>query len=150
MALRGNASTKLTRCGHLNRASRSRQCASSFASLSSWPGLSATTATPIAARVGLKVLQGIWLGNDRFKNQAQIAAAVALTKDFPDTISALVVGNEVLDAMPVHVVRARNDGVDEVGVVADSDGFAWQTRTAAGALLEAAQQLPIVPGCTTE
>ena len=32
----------------------------------------------IAARVGLKVLQGIWLGNDRFKNQAQIAAAVAL------------------------------------------------------------------------
>ena len=33
-------------------------------------------------------------------------------------------------------VSARNDGVDEVGVVADSDGFAWHTRTAAGALLD--------------
>ncbi|WP_244432002.1 beta-(1-6) glucans synthase [Rhodopseudomonas sp. B29] len=50
----------------------------------------------IAARVGLKVLQGVWLGNDRYKNQSQIAAAVALTKDFPGVITGLVVGNEVL------------------------------------------------------
>ena len=80
----------------------------------------------------------------------QIASRVVWLDAMPPTIDALVIANEVLDAMPVHVVHARNDGIDEVGVVAGIDGFAWQTRTAAGALLEAAQQLPIVPGCTTE
>ena len=32
----------------------------------------------IAAKFGLKVMQGIWLGSDRKKNQAQIATAVRL------------------------------------------------------------------------
>ncbi len=50
----------------------------------------------IAKRHGLKVLQGIWLSGDNIKNHQQIATAVALAKKYPDTISALVVGNEVL------------------------------------------------------
>src|ERR1700692_2089456 len=50
----------------------------------------------IAAKVGLKVIQGIWLGSNRLKNLAQIAIAVRLTKEFPDTITSVVVGNEVL------------------------------------------------------
>ena len=50
----------------------------------------------LAAKVGLKVIQGIWLGNDRLKNLAQINVAVGLAKENPDTIIALVVGNEVL------------------------------------------------------
>jgi exo-beta-1,3-glucanase (GH17 family) len=50
----------------------------------------------LAAKVGLKVIQGIWLSSDRLKNQAQISTAVALTKQYPGVISALVVGNEVL------------------------------------------------------
>ena len=37
-------------------------------------------------RSGLKVMQGIWLGSNRLKNQQQIATAVALTKDYPGTI----------------------------------------------------------------
>jgi exo-beta-1,3-glucanase (GH17 family) len=49
-----------------------------------------------AAKVGLKVIQGIWLGSTRLKNLAQIATAVALTKQFPQVISSVVVGNEVL------------------------------------------------------
>jgi glucan 1,3-beta-glucosidase len=49
-----------------------------------------------AAKVGLKVIQGIWLGSDRLKNLAQITTAVNLTRQFPDVITALVVGNEVL------------------------------------------------------
>ncbi|NEW93969.1 beta-(1-6) glucans synthase [Rhodopseudomonas sp. BR0M22] len=51
---------------------------------------------PLAAKVGLKVLQGIWLSNDRSKNLAQIATAVGLVKAYPDVITGLVVGNEVL------------------------------------------------------
>jgi exo-beta-1,3-glucanase (GH17 family) len=50
----------------------------------------------IAQRHGLKVLQGIWLSGDDAKNRLQMTTAVALAQKYPDTISALVVGNEVL------------------------------------------------------
>jgi glucan 1,3-beta-glucosidase len=50
----------------------------------------------LAAKVGLKVIQGIWLGSNRLKNQFQIATAVRLTKEYPSVITSLVVGNEVL------------------------------------------------------
>jgi glucan 1,3-beta-glucosidase len=50
----------------------------------------------LAAKVGLKVIQGIWLGSNRLKNLTQISTAVRLTKQYPATITSLVVGNEVL------------------------------------------------------
>src|SRR5215469_7443155 len=50
----------------------------------------------VAAKVGLKVIQGIWLGSNRLKNLAQVAIAVRLAKEFPGVVTALVVGNEVL------------------------------------------------------
>jgi exo-beta-1,3-glucanase (GH17 family) len=50
----------------------------------------------LAAKVGLKVIQGIWLGSNRLKNLAQISTAVRLAKDYPGVITSLVVGNEVL------------------------------------------------------
>jgi glucan 1,3-beta-glucosidase len=49
-----------------------------------------------AAKAGLKVIQGIWLGSNRLKNLAQISTAVALAKEYPGVITSLVVGNEVL------------------------------------------------------
>src|SRR3954467_8060817 len=49
-----------------------------------------------AAKVGLKVIQGIWLSSNRLKNLAQIVTAVSLSKQYPGVITALVVGNEVL------------------------------------------------------
>src|SRR5476651_2589800 len=50
----------------------------------------------LAAKVGLKVILGVWLGSNRLKNLAQISTAVGLTKAYPDVITAVVVGNEVL------------------------------------------------------
>jgi exo-beta-1,3-glucanase (GH17 family) len=50
----------------------------------------------LAAKVGLKVIQGIWLSSNRQKNAIQIATGIRLAKEFPSTITALVVGNEVL------------------------------------------------------
>jgi exo-beta-1,3-glucanase (GH17 family) len=50
----------------------------------------------LAAKVGLKVIQGIWLGSNRLKNLAQISTVVRLTKEFPGVIQSVVVGNEVL------------------------------------------------------
>jgi exo-beta-1,3-glucanase (GH17 family) len=50
----------------------------------------------LAAKAGLKVIQGIWLGSNRLKNSAQISIVVGLTKAYPDVITSVVVGNEVL------------------------------------------------------
>jgi exo-beta-1,3-glucanase (GH17 family) len=50
----------------------------------------------IAQRLGIKVLQGLWLDRDRKKNRVQIDTAIALAKEYPDAISGIVVGNEVL------------------------------------------------------
>lgn len=50
----------------------------------------------LAAKVGLKVIQGIWLSKDRQKNATQIATGIRLARQYPRTVTALVVGNEVL------------------------------------------------------
>ncbi|BBC00309.1 MULTISPECIES: beta-(1-6) glucans synthase [Bradyrhizobium] len=50
----------------------------------------------VAAKVGLKVMQGIWLSSNRFKNLQQIAIAVRLAKQYPGVVTSLIVGNEVL------------------------------------------------------
>lgn len=50
----------------------------------------------IAAKHGLKVLQGLWLSSNPEKNREQIDTAIALANRYPDTIRAVVVGNEVL------------------------------------------------------
>ena len=50
----------------------------------------------IAARHGLKLMQGLWLSNKAEKNRYQVETVVALAKRFPNTITAVIVGNEVL------------------------------------------------------
>jgi len=50
----------------------------------------------IAAKYGLKVLQGIWLSRLADKNRWQIDTAIALANRHPDVIAAVIVGNEVL------------------------------------------------------
>src|SRR3954463_7120534 len=50
----------------------------------------------LAAKAGLKVIQGIWLGSNRLKNLTQISTVVRLAKEFPGVITSVVVGNEVL------------------------------------------------------
>lgn len=64
----------------------------------------------------------------------------------PQQFSGLVLGNEVLDAMPVALVEwhDENAAIAERGVTLDEQGaFAWARRPAQGALLEAAQALNI-------
>jgi exo-beta-1,3-glucanase (GH17 family) len=50
----------------------------------------------LAAKVGLKVIQGIWLDRNRQKNLMQISTGIRLAREYPGTITALVIGNEVL------------------------------------------------------
>lgn len=50
----------------------------------------------IAERRGLKVIQGLWLSSKPALNREQIEGAVRLANRYPRTITAIVVGNEVL------------------------------------------------------
>ena len=50
----------------------------------------------LASQIGLKVLLGIWIGNNRLKNAQLVDTAVALSQKYPDTVTAIIVGNEVL------------------------------------------------------
>jgi exo-beta-1,3-glucanase (GH17 family) len=51
---------------------------------------------PLAEKLGMKVLLGIWIGREAPANEKQIATAIQLAKDHPATIKAIIVGNEVL------------------------------------------------------
>ncbi len=50
----------------------------------------------LAAKVGLKVLLGVWIGRDRLKNALLIEDAISLARDYPGVITGIVVGNELL------------------------------------------------------
>jgi glucan 1,3-beta-glucosidase len=54
-------------------------------------------AVPAAARRhGLKVWLGVWIGRNAAENERELALAAELARRYPDTVAALVVGNEVL------------------------------------------------------
>ncbi len=50
----------------------------------------------IAKQHGIKVLLGLWVSNTAEKNRVEMDKVVELANRFPDTIRAVVVGNEVL------------------------------------------------------
>src|SRR6476660_5493686 len=50
----------------------------------------------LAAKHGLKVLQGAWVSNDPVKTRQEIDNAVSIANRYPDTVRAIIVGNEVL------------------------------------------------------
>jgi glucan 1,3-beta-glucosidase len=49
-----------------------------------------------ARRYGMKVLYGAWVSNSAETTRRQIEATIKFAKEYPDVISAVVVGNEVL------------------------------------------------------
>jgi exo-beta-1,3-glucanase (GH17 family) len=50
----------------------------------------------LASRAGLKVLLGVWIGRDRAKNALLIDTVIALARDHPGAVAAIIVGSEVL------------------------------------------------------
>jgi SAM-dependent MidA family methyltransferase len=63
----------------------------------------------------------------------------------PERFSGLVLANELLDAMPVHLVRwgdeEQPDVIHECGVAWRDSAFAWDDRPAQGRVLERAQEI---------
>ena len=98
----------------------------------------------------------------RQRQQQTIAAAaphllsrVEWLDCLPERFSGAVVANELLDAMPAHIVAWRDEGIVERGVSLDAQGgFTWAERPASGALLAAAgeigAQCQLPPGFESE
>lgn len=63
----------------------------------------------------------------------------------PDRFSGAIVGNEVLDAMPVHLAAWTTDGLAERGVTVQGECFAWSDRPACERLLTIAASLGEFP-----
>ena len=63
----------------------------------------------------------------------------------PENFSGAIVANEVLDALPVHLLHWRDSAISERGVAWGGQGFIWEERAIADAvLLDMAEQI-IVP-----
>jgi len=75
---------------------------------------------------------------------------VAWLNRLPPSFEGLVLGNEVLDAMPVEVIRVTDVGVEQAGVVAREGGFAWDWRRAPDGLVAEVARLSLPPGYVTE
>ena len=63
----------------------------------------------------------------------------------PEKFSGAIVANEVLDALPVHLVSWHDAAITERGVVNAGDGFAWKNREMSDAALSDAAQKISVP-----
>ncbi len=63
----------------------------------------------------------------------------------PESFSGAMVANEVLDALPVHLVHWHDSAVRERGVVVVDGRFAWQERDISGAALREVAQNLVVP-----
>jgi len=89
---------------------------------------------------------------DRLAAQApQWLERVQWLERLPQTFTGVVLGNEVLDAMPVHLVTRQQGTLLERGVSNDDAQFTWQDRPLdTGALLQAATALDLPAGYLTE
>lgn len=81
------------------------------------------------------------------RNAPHLASRVDWLEALPERVDGVVIANEVLDVMPVHLVVSRGGRYFERGVAlgASTEGadFRWADRPAEGMLLEAAKKLDL-------
>jgi SAM-dependent MidA family methyltransferase len=78
---------------------------------------------------------------------ARFGDRVRWVSELPAAMHGVIVGNEVLDAMPVQLLHFDGTQWLERGVVTADDGFAWSDRPTA---LRPPIEAPFVPGTVTE
>jgi SAM-dependent MidA family methyltransferase len=74
------------------------------------------------------------------ERQASRLPHVRFVNEVPANFRGAIVANEVVDAMPVHVVHWTAQGILERGV---NRAFEWEDRPAGGALLEVARDIQV-------
>jgi len=75
---------------------------------------------------------------------------VAWLASLPPGFSGVILGNEVLDAMPADVIRARAGAIEQAGVTLDRGRLGWSWRPAPEALAKDALALRLPEGYRTE
>lgn len=76
---------------------------------------------------------------------------VAWIDVLPAAFDGVVLANEVLDALPVHIVSWRTDGLQERGVALDNGALVFSERALGpGALRDAAMALDVTPPYVSE
>lgn len=80
----------------------------------------------------------------RARQQARLGKRVTWLERLPERIRGAVIANEVVDAIPVHAVAWRPEGVMERGVSVLNDKLVWSERPAGAELLSEAQGI-VVP-----
>jgi SAM-dependent MidA family methyltransferase len=82
----------------------------------------------------------------RDRQKQRLKNSVQWLSTLPHGFRGVIIANEVVDAMPVHAVAWRPQGIMERGVAADGGRLSWKDRPASGALLEEARKInPPVP-----
>jgi SAM-dependent MidA family methyltransferase len=85
------------------------------------------------------------------RERPQLVDRVQWLDALPDAFSGVVLGNEVLDALPVELVHWTADGPRVRGVTLAGDTFAWADRPIDDARLRArANALDLAPGYVSE
>ena len=88
----------------------------------------------------------------RTRQQEKLAGhTVSWLESLPEKFSGVIFGNEVLDAMPIHLIHWTEAGPLERGVALHDDQFIWQDNTISDpVLLEHARALDLPPGYLSE
>jgi SAM-dependent MidA family methyltransferase len=80
-----------------------------------------------------------------------LLSRVEWLSNLPETWDGVVLGNELLDALPVELLEWRDEGIFERGIVRDASGnFAWSVRPAQGAVLQAAREIEVAAPFSSE
>jgi SAM-dependent MidA family methyltransferase len=77
------------------------------------------------------------------RQRARLGERAQWIERLPERFRGVMIANEVADAMPVHALAWRREGVMERGVAELEGALAWAERPAAGELREAARLLRV-------
>jgi SAM-dependent MidA family methyltransferase len=81
----------------------------------------------------------------------ELLSCVVWLDALPEYFDGLIFANEVLDALPVHIVKKTADGLAEIGVVSEVAGLAWQEKLASSSALKGfVAEIDLMDGYTTE
>ncbi|MDP8568809.1 class I SAM-dependent methyltransferase [Methylophilus aquaticus] len=84
------------------------------------------------------------------KLPAEVFARIEWLDTLPESFQGVVIGNEVLDAIPLHVLQWQNGTWLERGI-ADEDGLVWQSRPLSDPAIAAHIEVSALPeGYITE
>ena len=76
----------------------------------------------------------------RAQQQSKLNNNVRFLDRLPDRFRGVIIANEVADAIPVHAVAWRPDGINERGV---NSSLAWEERPATGSVLNEAKSIDV-------